>query len=57
MTQLINKAAVAAAFCRAAGSYERFADFQRTCGDYLLEGLASRRASSVLDVGCGMGVV
>jgi malonyl-CoA O-methyltransferase len=55
MTQLVDKASVAAAFGRAAGSYERFADLQRTCGDYLLEGLHGRRASSVLDAGCGTG--
>ncbi|VEB99482.1 Malonyl-CoA O-methyltransferase BioC [Cedecea lapagei] len=55
MTQLVDKVAVAAAFGRAAGTYERFANLQRTCGNYLLEGLATRGANSVLDAGCGTG--
>ncbi|WNJ78292.1 malonyl-ACP O-methyltransferase BioC [Cedecea neteri] len=55
MTQLVDKAAVAAAFSRAAGSYERFAELQRICGDNLLAELENRRAGSVLDAGCGTG--
>lgn len=55
MTKLVDKAAVAAAFGRAAGSYERFADLQRMSGDYLLESLENRPAGRVLDAGCGTG--
>ncbi|WPU21749.1 malonyl-ACP O-methyltransferase BioC [Cedecea neteri] len=55
MTQLVDKVAVAAAFSRAAGSYERFAELQRVCGDNLLAEVTNRPAASVLDAGCGTG--
>ena len=55
MTKQVDKAAVAAAFGRAAGSYERFAELQRVCGDNLLTEVAGRPAVSVLDAGCGTG--
>lgn len=55
MTQVVDKVAVAAAFSRAAGSYERFAELQRICGDHLLAEVANRPAARVLDAGCGTG--
>lgn len=55
MTQHVDKVAIAAAFSRAAGNYEQFAELQRLTGDRLLDLVASRRADRLLDAGCGTG--
>lgn len=55
MTQQVDKAAIAAAFGRAANHYEQFAELQRLTGDLLLAKVASRRADRLLDAGCGTG--
>ncbi|MBS0847698.1 malonyl-ACP O-methyltransferase BioC [Citrobacter sp. JGM124] len=55
MTQQVDKAAIAAAFSRAAHHYEQFADLQRLTGDLLLEQVEMRPAGWVLDGGCGTG--
>ncbi|MCS3430908.1 malonyl-ACP O-methyltransferase BioC [Klebsiella sp. BIGb0407] len=55
MTQQVDKAAIAAAFSRAANHYEQFAELQRLTGDALLERVSSRRANGLLDAGCGTG--
>jgi len=55
MTQPVDKAAIAAAFSRAANHYEQFADLQRLSGDRLLARVASRQADELLDAGCGTG--
>ena len=51
----VNKSAVAAAFGRAAGSYDRFAELQRLSGEALLKRIEHLEAQSVLDAGCGTG--
>ncbi|QHM70343.1 malonyl-ACP O-methyltransferase BioC [Mixta intestinalis] len=55
MTHKVNKQAVAQAFGRAAGGYERYADFQRTSGERLLALLPTTASGMVLDAGCGTG--
>ncbi len=55
MTKLVNKSAVAAAFGRAATTYDDFAELQRLSGNSLAERLAGREFASVLDAGCGTG--
>ncbi|HKM96380.1 MAG TPA: malonyl-ACP O-methyltransferase BioC [Buttiauxella sp.] len=55
MTQLVNKAAVAAAFGRAATTYDSHAELQRTSGELLGDMLASRHIATMLDAGCGTG--
>lgn len=55
MTQQVDKAAIAAAFGRAANHYEQFAELQRISGDRLLERVICRQANDVLDAGCGTG--
>ena len=55
MTQQVDKAAIAAAFSRAANHYEQFASLQRRTGDLLLHQLAGRHAEWLLDAGCGTG--
>ncbi|MEQ4532462.1 MAG: malonyl-ACP O-methyltransferase BioC [Mixta sp.] len=55
MTHKINKQAVAQAFGRAAGGYDRFADFQRYSGERLMTLLPPAAAGRVLDAGCGTG--
>lgn len=51
----VDKTAIAAAFSRAAGSYDTAADLQRETGETLL-GLGQQHAGiSVLDAGCGTG--
>lgn len=51
----VDKIAIAAAFSRAAGSYDTAADLQRKTGETLL-GLGQQHAGvSVLDAGCGTG--
>lgn len=52
---LVNKRAVAAAFGRAAQSYDSHAQLQRQSADLLLAKLGDRRPASVLDAGCGPG--
>lgn len=52
---LVNKRAVAAAFGRAAQSYDSHAQLQRQSADLLLAKLGERRPASVLDAGCGPG--
>lgn len=52
---IINKPAIAAAFSRAAGSYDTAADLQREAGDVLLALGAQHPGRSVLDAGCGTG--
>lgn len=55
MTPAVNKRAVAAAFGRAAQSYDRFAELQRLSGERLLACLQSAAFARVLDAGCGTG--
>jgi malonyl-CoA O-methyltransferase len=55
MTRLVDKAAVAAAFGRAAMTYDRHAELQRTSGALLAGMLEGRTISNVLDAGCGTG--
>lgn len=55
MRQPVDKAAIAAAFSRAANHYEQFADLQRLSGDRLLARVATRQADELLDAGCGTG--
>ncbi|NLS52396.1 malonyl-ACP O-methyltransferase BioC [Hafnia alvei] len=52
----VNKSAVAAAFSRAADSYDAVAGFQRRCGELLLAQLDNLSGLKVLDAGCGTGV-
>lgn len=52
---LVNKAAVAAAFSRAAATYDNFAGLQRVCGETLLKRIANLAPQAVLDAGCGTG--
>lgn len=51
----VNKAAVAAAFSRAASSYDHFAQLQRACGEALLKRIDHLVPQTVLDAGCGTG--
>lgn len=51
----INKPAIAAAFSRAAGSYDTAADLQRKTGNTLLALGAQHAGVAVLDAGCGTG--
>jgi malonyl-CoA O-methyltransferase len=55
MMKLVDKNAVAAAFGRAAATYDNFAVLQRLCGNSLAQRLAGRAFTSVLDAGCGTG--
>jgi len=55
MLQTVDKQAVAAAFGRAAQSYNRHADLQRQCGEHLLALARPGQALRVLDAGCGTG--
>lgn len=50
-----DKPAIARAFGRAAGSYDRFAVLQQACGDELLSCVAECDGARVLDAGCGTG--
>ncbi|WP_312228907.1 malonyl-ACP O-methyltransferase BioC [Pseudescherichia sp.] len=52
---LVNKRAVAAAFGRAAQTYDSHAQLQRQSADLLLAKLGERSPASVLDAGCGPG--
>lgn len=54
-TESHDKQAIARAFGRAAGSYDRFAALQRASGARLLNMIASHPGSQVLDAGCGTG--
>ncbi len=51
----VNKQAVAAAFGRAANTYEDHAELQRIAGDRLLTLAGTTPVSQVLDAGCGTG--
>lgn len=55
MTRHVNKAAVAAAFGRAATTYDSHAQLQRASGTLLADMLEGREISSILDAGCGTG--
>lgn len=55
MTQVVNKAAVARAFGRAAQSYNQHAELQRLCGETLYSLARHRQQRQVLDAGCGPG--
>ncbi|GAA3532773.1 malonyl-ACP O-methyltransferase BioC [Zobellella aerophila] len=55
LEQHIDKARVAAAFGRAARSYEQHNGLQRTSGEALLALLPSGTRASGLDLGCGSG--
>lgn len=55
-THCVNKSAVAAAFSRAADSYDAVAGFQRRCGEKILSQLNNLSGLKVLDAGCGTGV-
>ncbi|EMH4161960.1 malonyl-ACP O-methyltransferase BioC [Pluralibacter gergoviae] len=51
----VNKAAVAAAFGRAASGYHRYDELQRLSAAALLDCLPQRTFAQVLDAGCGPG--
>ncbi|MEI7350844.1 malonyl-ACP O-methyltransferase BioC, partial [Pectobacterium parmentieri] len=53
LTENYNKQAIAQAFGRAAGCYDRFAELQRTSGERLLTLMPPHRGVEVLDAGCG----
>ncbi|MDX5627238.1 MULTISPECIES: malonyl-ACP O-methyltransferase BioC [unclassified Brenneria] len=55
LTEAHDKQAIARAFGRAAGSYDRFAALQRASGERLLDMIAPHSGSQVLDAGCGTG--
>ncbi|MEN5016250.1 malonyl-ACP O-methyltransferase BioC [Erwinia sp. Eh17-17] len=55
MLQIVDKQAVAAAFGRAAQSYNQHADLQRQCGEHLMALARPAHALQVLDAGCGTG--
>ncbi|KHN51020.1 malonyl-ACP O-methyltransferase BioC [Pectobacterium fontis] len=55
LTENDNKRAIAQAFGRAAGGYDRFADLQRISGERLLALMPSHSGLQVLDAGCGTG--
>ncbi|MBQ4794996.1 malonyl-ACP O-methyltransferase BioC [Pectobacterium versatile] len=55
LTENYNKQAIAQAFGRAAGCYDRFAELQRTSGERLLALMPSHSGLQVLDAGCGTG--
>ena len=55
MTHKVNKQAVAQAFGRAAGGYDRFAGLQRYSGEQLMALLPTPVAGTLLDAGCGTG--
>jgi len=55
MTQRVNKAAVAAAFGRAATTYDSHAELQRNSGALLTGMLKGRSIATMLDAGCGTG--
>ncbi|MCA6970550.1 malonyl-ACP O-methyltransferase BioC [Pectobacterium carotovorum] len=55
LTENYNKQAIALAFGRAAGCYDRFAELQRTSGERLLALMPSHSGLQVLDAGCGTG--
>lgn len=55
MQQTVNKQAIAAAFGRAARSYNQHAELQRQCGERLLAHARPGHALRVLDAGCGTG--
>ncbi|YCH31799.1 malonyl-ACP O-methyltransferase BioC [Erwinia sp. PK3-005] len=55
MTHKVNKQAVAQAFGRAAGGYDRFAELQRYSGEQLMAQQPSLPSATVLDAGCGTG--
>lgn len=50
-----NKQAIAHAFGRAAGGYDRFAELQRASGEHLLTLALPLAREQILDVGCGTG--
>ncbi|PWC10618.1 malonyl-[acyl-carrier protein] O-methyltransferase BioC [Brenneria roseae subsp. americana] len=50
-----HKQAIAQAFGRAAASYDRFAELQRTSGERLLDLIPPHGGTRVLDAGCGTG--
>ena len=55
MLQTVNKQAVAAAFGRAAHSYNQHAELQRQCGERLMQLARPASGLAVLDAGCGTG--
>ncbi|WP_113625683.1 malonyl-ACP O-methyltransferase BioC [Pectobacterium peruviense] len=55
LTENYNKQAIAQAFGRAAGCYDRFAELQRTSGERLLTLMPAHSGLQVLDAGCGTG--
>ncbi|MEQ9905103.1 malonyl-ACP O-methyltransferase BioC [Pectobacterium aroidearum] len=55
LTENYNKQAIAQAFGRAAGCYDRFAELQRTSGERLLALMPPHGGLLVLDAGCGTG--
>lgn len=55
MLQTVNKQAVAAAFGRAAHSYNQHAELQRQCGERLMQLARPGQKLEVLDAGCGTG--
>lgn len=50
-----NKQAIAHAFGRAAGCYDRFAELQRASGEHLLALALPHAGEQILDAGCGTG--
>jgi len=53
--QLPSKIRVAESFAKAAGSYDRYAHFQRDVADRLLSGIQGEGVKRILDVGSGTG--
>ena len=53
--QLPSKMRVAESFAKAAGSYDRYAHFQRDVADRLLSGIQGEGVRQILDVGSGTG--
>ncbi len=55
MTVAVDKRAVAAAFGRAAQTYDDFAALQRQSAQLLAEHCGAQGINTVLDAGCGTG--
>lgn len=54
-TASIPRAAIARSFGDAAGTYDAYAELQRTVADHLLAQLPDGKPQQILDIGCGTG--